>query len=597
VSETKVPAIPSLSGIGDPALRSVLAAMKELIEVRDGRRGHELDQFVKLRDLTEAGVVEYRRNSGSGTRGTISQLNPPDYTTPPALTNLAVTGGYQQMFLSWDYLGPLNYASFSHVEVWRSTTDVLGEATYLGETAAALFSDPCGSAQTFYYWVRAVSKAAVVGPFNAVHGGVGSTAVDVDFLLATLTGQITESQLYQSLGARIDLIDDAGAVTTTVNQRLDTLYAEVENGFVSRDTFNAYKTADEAFAEQVRGMAFVDDTDGRVSALEGVIITQNNDRTNTAIRFDALEAEVDDNTARIAGEETARATADTALTSQLNVALSRIGTTEAAIVSEATTRAGTDSALTSAVNTLSTTVNGNTASIQTQATSIDGLSAQYTVKVDVNGYVSGFGLATTAYNAAPYSSFYVRADRFAIGSPGQAGIVPFVVQTSPIIVNGVEVPVGVYMDAAYLKNGTITTAKIGDAAIDNAKIAALAVGTANIAAAAITEAKIADASIKTAHIQTAAITTALIQDAAITNAQINDLDAVKITAGTLDADRIGADSITADKINVASLDAVSAVIGVLRTATTGARLEIRDNVIKVYDSNNVVRVQVGNLAL
>lgn len=43
---------------------------------------------------------------------------------------------------------------------------------------------------------------------------------------------------------------------------------------------------------------------------------------------------------------------------------------------------------------------------------------------------------------------------------------PFVVNTEPVTVNGVNVPPGVYMDAAFIKNGTITDAKIGDLRAD-----------------------------------------------------------------------------------------------------------------------------------
>jgi hypothetical protein len=60
-----------------------------------------------------------------------------------------------------------------------------------------------------------------------------------------------------------------------------------------------------------------------------------------------------------------------------------------------------------------------------------------------------------------------------VGSPGQASIIPFVVTTSASTVNGVAVPAGVYMDAAFIKNGTITNAKIGDAQIDNSHITEL----------------------------------------------------------------------------------------------------------------------------
>lgn len=54
-----------------------------------------------------------------------------------------------------------------------------------------------------------------------------------------------------------------------------------------------------------------------------------------------------------------------------------------------------------------------------------------------------------------------------------------------------------------------------------------------------------------------------------------------------------ANSITADKLNVTSLSALSATIGTLRTKTTGARVEIKDNLIEVYDENNKLRVRMG----
>jgi hypothetical protein len=47
--------------------------------------------------------------------------------------------------------------------------------------------------------------------------------------------------------------------------------------------------------------------------------------------------------------------------------------------------------------------------------------------------------------------------------------------------------------------------------------------------------------------------------------------------------------------SIKSLSAISAVIGTLRDATWGARTEIWDNVIKVYDGNNMLRVQIGDL--
>ncbi|CAD7336040.1 hypothetical protein FIM10_04000 [Sphingomonadales bacterium 56] len=68
-------------------------------------------------------------------------------------------------------------------------------------------------------------------------------------------------------------------------------------------------------------------------------------------------------------------------------------------------------------------------------------------------------------------------------------------------------------------------------------------------------------------------------------------------AGSVITDKLGAGAVTAAKVSVTQLSAITATIGVLRTATTGARMEIRDNAIKVFDTSNVLRTQVGNLDL
>lgn len=58
-------------------------------------------------------------------------------------------------------------------------------------------------------------------------------------------------------------------------------------------------------------------------------------------------------------------------------------------------------------------------------------------------------------------------------------------------------------------------------------------------------------------------------------------------------DRIVTRSIDADRLNVGSLSAVSANIGLLRTAASGARTEIESNQIRVYDGNGTMRVRLG----
>lgn len=197
----------------------------------------------------------------------------------------------------------------------------------------------------------------------------------------------------------------------------------------------------------------------------------------------------------------------TSLSDKLTAIASQIGANQAAITNEATTRATADSAAAQITTQLSSTVGSNTAAIQTQQTTINGLSAQYTVKVDVNGHVAGFGLATTQNNGQTVSDFIVLANRFSVIDPGNgsaAPIVPFTIQ------NGV----------CFMQNVVISGALIGDASITSAKIGTAQIGTANIANAAITNAKLGNAVVQTANIADATITGAKIASATITNANI-----------------------------------------------------------------------------
>lgn len=166
-----------------------------------------------------------------------------------------------------------------------------------------------------------------------------------------------------------------------------------------------------------------------------------------------------------------------------------------------------------------------------------------TVSVDGKTLVGGFGLAGTSSATQGTSiDFGVSADRFWIGAPQQAGVTavpsvkPFIVQTTDTVINGVTVPKGVYMDAAYIVNLEAAVARLG----------------------------------------TAWITTAMIGDAQIVDAKIANLNAEKITAGLLAAERIDARGLTVknqsgDVLLDASGDAIPPwVVQVLGTSDAGA---------------------------
>ena len=64
-----------------------------------------------------------------------------------------------------------------------------------------------------------------------------------------------------------------------------------------------------------------------------------------------------------------------------------------------------------------------------------------------------------------------------------------------------------------------------------------------------------------------------------------------------DAEELSNDgAIHGAKLAVSELSALTATIGTLRTATSGARLEVHTTKIAVFDSNGNERVRLGNLS-
>ena len=280
------------------------------------------------------------------------------------------------------------------------------------------------------------------------------------------------------------------------------------------------------------------------------------------------------------------------------------GSVNARILTETNNRTTADTAIASSVTTLSSTVGTNTTAISTNLGSVNGLKAQYTVKIDSNGYVSGFGLASTVIGATPTSEFIVRSDKFGIASPSGPGISPaepFFVRTTAASIGGETVPVGVYMNAAFIQNGTISNAKIGDAAIDSAKIANATIVAADIANATITNAQIASATIVNANIAYATITGAKIANATIGTAQIANaaIDNAKIGNVIQSANySSGSAGWKIDKTGQMEMNNAT-FRGTLNVASSASsstsRLEITGTTIKVFEGSTL-RVKIGNLA-
>lgn len=187
------------------------------------------------------------------------------------------------------------------------------------------------------------------------------------------------------------------------------------------------------------------------------------------------------------------------------------------------------------------------ATLDNQAKQITGLSAQYTLRLDVNGYVSGFG----AYNSGTTSDFTIVADRFWIAPPNSTGkLKPFIIE------NGI-----VYMNAAIIKDASIQQGKLGP----------------------ISFGKIIDAAGKPVTTLAGKLRADAID---VTNLQVTDAN----IAGVLRSNQVasnGQPRWMLDKNGGLTMNGSGA----------NGRMEVRDAAIKVFDSAGRLRVQLGDLTI
>jgi hypothetical protein len=293
--------------------------------------------------------------------------------------------------VSWTYPNVFPEA-VAYTKLFRSTVNNHAGAAVLAYATGSVFIDNNGVAgTTYYYWIQMVSVNGtigdVIGPASCIYND------SIADIIAGLEDQIGSSMLNQYLKDKIDLITDVSSGLTQEQMDrylgdsiLNDLWAQVQTDMDAIDTL-------------------------------------------------------------IVNETLARVTADSAAVATINGMFAQVNANAAAILEEQVVRADADSATALSVSTLQTTVNGHTNSIQTLQLVDSQIGAMYGVKLDVNGYVAGFGL----YNSGSSSLFLVNADQFAIGKPGATTDLPFIVS------GGV-----VYMKNAMIQDAAITNAKIGD---------------------------------------------------------------------------------------------------------------------------------------
>ena len=92
----------------------------------------------------------------------------PDYV-PAARTGLTATGQFSTILLKWDHPpNQVDSVNLAYVEVYRSATNVrpIPPDGLIAQVRGTSYGDTPPEPGTWYYWIRAVSKHNVAGPFN-----------------------------------------------------------------------------------------------------------------------------------------------------------------------------------------------------------------------------------------------------------------------------------------------------------------------------------------------------------------------------------------------------------------------------------------------
>ncbi|EHH1665320.1 DUF1983 domain-containing protein [Salmonella enterica subsp. enterica serovar Typhi] len=297
-----------------------------------------------------------------------------------------------------------------------------------------------------------INNAKIATTQKAFADDMSTMATKVEEIRAEIGDEIKAS-ITEETTARVEADKAISKRITALQSQLDD---DIKAAIATEQETRA--TADESLARQITTLKAQTGED-----IKAAIGAESSARTDAdsalSSQINSLAAQTsEDIKAAIGAESSARTDADSALSSQINsLAAQTSEDIKAAITSEATARADADGALGKRVDTIKAEVDGNSAIIQEQAKAIadtnEKVSTAWTLKMETSTsggqkYVAGIALGI---DSTGLSQFLVQADRFGLVNSVNGHITtPFVIE------NGVA-----YMNGAWIKNGTIDNAKIG----------------------------------------------------------------------------------------------------------------------------------------
>ena len=477
LNATTVPALPSAPNKIDPELKKFLDKMVEAVEIRLGRRGDIRDRAITLRELISSGLAKelaanpYDPNAIDFGVPLGDDLNLSQAVGKPE--NLQASAAFSTALIQWDLWKHRNHF---RTHIYRNTSDIRSTATFIGTSDSQFFTDEdVTSGTTYYYWARHENTHGDMSEWNAESGTSATVAQDTAFLLNLLAGAIGTSELAASLATDVGRIPGWHTLIgnynpSTVNYRsLTDINTQVTTTAGNFTTLNTTVTGAGGHS-------------AKITALETTVNDGTTGVVATSTALDVLETKVGysylpnsgnrlfDNSGAIKSstDATAYNTANGYTSGHANYVAWNDGMGAAQMSTRIQVDDGT----------------GTFHTLEQQAQTIhgtNGLSSQYSVKINANGHVAGFGLASSSPTAGGSTSeFIVAADKFSIVDPaGGTGVPVFTTVTSTQVINGVTVLPGVYIDGLQVQNGSITNAKIGNGVVDNQKVSSLDAGKVN----------------------------------------------------------------------------------------------------------------------
>lgn len=456
----------------DSVVHHVKADGTEQYTKPDGMRGYKdvltFEENIKA-GLTRSPKVYLSTMDGAGNWSTeleIDALNP-----APAVPPMSYYNGYDTVvfrftkpddtdwagFCVWadtqnpvrkdqitsKYIGPNNEVSLSllpDTDYWITYaaydafgTDLLNEATIqihtlseesillptLNERLEAIAALNVKSSTAFLKVANAYSNNAhrAIEELKTYVDSDGTLVAQKLLILETRVGD-AESVLQLEQQTRANADEALSQSILLQGARLD----DAEAAIVSESTARA--TQDTALAQQLTQLAARVGSNEAQYSIDITNLVNADSALSQRINLQAAQWNADINTKVTAAQQsitTAYANADSALSQRIDTLSAQVGTGgwTAAMQTEQTVRANADKALGQRIDTITAGYDGKFVTIQqtmtAQGNTLTGLSAQYTIRIDNRGKISGFGLASDPYGN---SEFAVNADRFLIAHPG-----------------------------------------------------------------------------------------------------------------------------------------------------------------------------------